>query len=164
MYWEGLLQFDPAAGTSPGTGVTITGSTSYTSTNILDLGVGRDPGVGDDPSYWLHVLCLAASGAGRTLIVGLQYAADNAGSPGTWYNAAISETFSATDLVANTALWDIPLPMAPPEENLGSTTYPRFMQLTYTTHATGDSITLSAGLVLHPPAIKLYKPGIAIAN
>ncbi len=149
---DNLLNFEPTTGTA----VTSTAD----STNTIDLGVGRDMGIGDDPAIILLVQALTAFTAvgAATLNIQLQMSADNS----TFYTAAETGAIPKASLTANTKLWQIYLPHRPVQ--LGDTP-PRYIKLTYTV-ATGPFTagTLFAGLMLDVQANKPYAPGISIAN
>lgn len=154
MIRDALLLFETAGGVA----ITVTRD----STNIIDLGVGRDMGVGDDPTVKLFISTQAAftAAGAATLIIALSYSADNI----TYYVAAQSETIPVASLTANKRVWDIGLPVRPVEMSTVALMV-RYMKLVYTV-ATGPMTAgaIEAGLVLDTPENYAYPPGIVIAN
>lgn len=143
MILDTQLMFDPA-----GTAITATAA----STNILDLSVGRDLGIGDNPALKILVVpgaAFTAAGA-ATLQIAVQGAPDNgSGAPGTWTTYAQTDvlalaTLNATGADLNRDLFGIDLPSRPP-----GITPPRFLRLNYTV-ATGPMTagTLQAYLII----------------
>jgi len=122
MYIDANQVFDPAA-----TAITVTAD----STNILDMGVGRDMGVGDGEALKVCVLCettFTAAGA-ATMVIQILGAADNGGVPGTFYNYGETDALAVADCVAGKKLLDVDLPRKPPHLNVE--TNPRFYKLHY---------------------------------
>jgi len=115
MLLDSQLAFDPA-----GSAVTVT----RVSTNVLDMSVARDMGIGDGyPEPTITVVTdglFAAAGAG-TLTMSIQGSADNV----TWYDIALSPAYSIAQL--NTQLvFKLKLPGAAPNVT------PRYYRMNYT--------------------------------
>lgn len=151
MILDGQLVFDAS-------GTTIT--TTATSTNVIDLSVARDMGIGDAPALKLAIFVGTAftSTAAATLQIQVQGSTDNS----NFTTMAESRAYAIADLVAGTKLFPIDLPAVG-----GVQAIPRYLRLNYVggtaTFTTGK---LSAYLVLDrqdamPPA---YPAGINILN
>lgn len=151
MILDGQLVFDAS-------GTTIT--TTATSTNVIDLSVARDLGIGDNPALKLAITVGTAftSTAAATLQIQVQGSTDNS----NFTTMAESRAYAIADLVAGTKLFPIDLPAVG-----GVQAIPRYLRLNYVggtaTFTTGK---LSAYLVLDrqdamPPA---YPAGINILN
>lgn len=128
------------------------------STDVIDLGVAENIGIGDDPSIEILVLCLqtfTAAGA-ATLQVAIQGSPDNA----TWTDMAMTNAIGKASLVAGAevARWSMPSLIA-------GQAMPRYLRLNFTV-ATGPMTagTIYAGLLLDRQENYAYPPGIAIAN
>jgi hypothetical protein len=152
MYIDGDLIFEPVAGTL----VTATAD----STNVLDLGVKRDIGIGDNPALWVDVIALATFATGTSLTIALKASQDNA----TFFVLAQTEAIPVAVLLAGTILWQIPVPQESPDFNT-ATFHARYYKLTYTVGGSNFTTgSLWAGLLLHPQRNVIYPPGVAIAN
>jgi len=129
---------------------------SAASTDVIDLGVLADVGIGEE----LEVLALVteaftASGSG-TLTVALQGSVDNS----TFTDMAVSRAIGKADLVAGAEAvrWKIPGVAA-------GQAMPRYLRMYYTV-ATGPMTAgkITAGIILDRQAAHAYAPGIAISN
>jgi hypothetical protein len=127
MMIDGLLIFDPAA-----TLITVTAP----STNVLDLGVGRDlaPGGPVLDVFGMVNTTMTAAGA-ATLQASIQGAPDNGGVPGTWVDLMMTGLLPVANLVAGVEFLRTPLPYLNPAM-AGNTKLMRFLRLNYTV-ATG---------------------------
>jgi len=151
MILDGLLVFDAS-------GTTIT--TTAVSTNVIDLGVARDLGIGDNPALKIaiYVNTTFTSTAAATLQVQVQGSTDNS----NFTVMAESRAYAIADLVAGSKLLPIDLPAVG-----GAQALPRYLRLNYVGGtATFTLGKLSAYLVLDrqdsmPPT---YPPGVVITN
>lgn len=109
------------------TGVAITSSRD--STNILDLGVQRDIGVGWEVE--LHVVCITAfdNGATPTLQASVQVAQTVGG---TYYDIVMSPVYTGSSLVAGKHIMRYNLPPLNQLNYAGTVPSPRFLKLHYT--------------------------------
>jgi len=111
------------------------------STNVIDLTVARDLGVGS-PSLrvWVQVTTAFVSAGGATLAVAFQGSVDNS----TYTDMASSRTYAVVDLGAGKLLLPIMLPRVG-----GAQAYPLYYRLNYTVAtSTFSAGALTAGLVL----------------
>lgn len=153
MILDKLWEFDP-------TGTAITASAA--STNVVDLGVARDLGVGDDPSieiFFLAVTALLSAGA-TTLEIQVQGSTDNS----SWTTMASSGAIGKAAFSAG-AKFSIDLPRIIPGQ-----AKPRYIRLNYvvaTGPFTGGTIAAYAVLDDH---LNIginqygYTPGVVINN
>lgn len=157
MILDGLLSFNTV-----GTPQAITATAA--SDNVLDLKVGRDIGVGDDPAMKLaiYVTTTFTAGGAATLTIQAQGAPDNAGVPGTYVTYAESRAYALADLVAGAKLFPIDWPHRDPSH---AVTLPRFLRLNYVV-ATGPMTAgaLDAKLVLDRQDSTIYPAGLVIQN
>ena len=167
MILDGQNLFEPLTGTA------ITSSAA--STNVIDLSVERDMGVGS-PSLKLLVVTGAAAftaAGAATLNIQFQGAPDNgSGGQGTYVTLAESGTIAKALLTASTLLFSIDVPryfptnwkLAPNDES-SSSLMPRFYRLNYVV-ATGPFTagSLIAGLALDVETPIFFTPGIVVAN
>jgi hypothetical protein len=149
MILDKLLAFTPSA-----QAITVTAP----STDVIDLGVLQDLGIGDDPS--LEILCLVttaftAAGA-ATMQVAIQGSVDNA----AWTDMAMTNAIGKASLVAGAEImrWSLPSLVA-------GQSMPRYLRLNFTV-ATGP---MTAGAVLGYILLDrqqnvAYPPGITISN
>ena len=122
MILDSNLFFDPA-----GTAITV----SAPSTNVLDMGVGRDIGIGPDIKVTVISNKLFAAAGGATLQIQVQGAPDNgSGAPGTYDTYAETEALSIAQLndpnVQNISLVGFDMP-----ERAQGDAPPRFYRLNY---------------------------------
>ncbi len=149
MILDALLQFSVAQ--APTTGTTV-------STNVIDLSVARDMGVGDDPG--IKVLCRVCtaftSGGAGTLQVLVRGSTDNS----TFYTMAQSIAYALAALTVGAELININLPSPGAGQAV-----PRYLRLEYVI-ATADMTAgaINADLVLDRNATRAYPAGINIAN
>jgi len=131
---------------------------SAASTDVIDLGVLQDLGVGDDPA--IEVYCLitetfTAAGA-ATLVTEIQGSVDNS----AWTTMAATAAIGKASLVAGVEIcrWDLPSLVA-------GQSPPRYLRMNFTV-ATGPMTAgkVTAGLILDRQANRAYAPGIVIAN
>src|SRR5437867_74417 len=115
MILDGQLVFDAS-------GTTIT--TTATSTNVIDLSVARDLGVGDNPALKLAITVGTAftSTAAATLQIQVQGSTDNS----NFTVMAESRAYAIADLTAGTSLFPIDLPRPG-----GAQAIPRYLRLNY---------------------------------
>lgn len=149
MILDGLLALSAAQAPT-------TGSTA--STNVIDLSVARDMGVGDNPA--MEVLCRVAttftSGGAGTLQVQVQGSTDNS----TFYTMAQSMVYALAALTRGAELINFSLPSPGAGQAI-----PRYLRLLYVI-ATADMTAgaINAYLVLDRNRQLAYPPGIVIAN
>lgn len=145
------------------------------STNIVDLGVGRDLGdEGED--HPLKVLitsdnAFASAGGTGTLTIAVQGAPDDGtGSPGTYYNMALTDALTITQLnfgaggsAGGTELFPIDLPISPPGKDK-----PRFLRINYTVgtqNFTAGHITATLAIGHQSDVVKAaYPSGFTVPN
>lgn len=155
MIIDGLLIFEPVAGTA----ITVTA----VSTNVIDLSVARDVGIGDNPAMKIAMYIKAAftaAGAG-TLQVQAQGAPDNgAGAPGTFVTLAESRAYSLAELALGNRIF----PIDWPSQGVDLVTH-RFLRLNYIV-ATGPMTagSIFAALVLDRQESPQYPAGVTISN
>jgi hypothetical protein len=150
MILDALLQFD--------SGATVTATAD--STNIIDLGVGRDMGIGDDPT--LKVVCFTGANAwttGTSLNIQVMMSSDGT----NYYVAYESGLILLAQLTANTKIWEASLAHRPAKLS-GAT--PRYIKLTYTVAGSnmGGPALITSYLTMDVQANTPYPSGIAIAN
>lgn len=136
MLLDGLLLFDSAAN------ITASAATQA-STNVVDLSVARDMGIGDDPALKLLVQIITAFATTNSAVLtaALQGSTDN-----STYTTMLSSTAAMTPgvLTAGARLLDVTIPRPVPGQAL-----PRYLRMLYTVGAgifTPGSIT--AAIVL----------------
>lgn len=140
-----------------------TSSTALTSTrqstNIIDLSVARDMGIGDDPALKVRVqtgsTAFASTGS-STLVIAVQGSTDNS----TWDTYQSSPSIAKASMAANTVLWDINLP----RPFLGFSR-PRYLRLNFTV-GTADFTAggLTAWMNLDNDQNIAYPPGVVVSN
>lgn len=157
MILDAFNLFEPLGGTAV--------LASGTSSNIIDLGVGRDLGVGD-PDLKVVVEVLASYNNLTSLNVAIQGAPDNgAGAPGTFYTLAETGAVPLASLLANTKLMQQGLPAVLQSAVNAGYPIPRFLQLAYTVVGTAPTTgKLFGGLVLEIEQQTAYKPGVVVNN
>ena len=153
MIMDGLLLFDTAVNITAATG-------TQASTNVIDLGVARDIGVGDDPAMKILVQVLTAYTGATSMSVALQGSTDN-----TTYTTMVT---SGVVTVSAGALWNLAgvrlLEMDVPRPAPGQA-IPRYLRLLYTTNGVWTTAgTLTATLVIDRQDWPAYPPGIGISN
>lgn len=128
------------------------------STDVIDMGVAQDLGVGDDPA--LKVICqitetFTAAGA-ATLVAAIQGSVDNS----AWTTMAQTGTIAVADLTVGRNILTIDLPSL-----IAGQALPRYLRMNYTV-ATGPMTAgkITAGLNLDRQQSRAYPPGITIAN
>ncbi len=131
---------------------------SAASTDVIDLGVAEDLGIGDDPALKVLLLITTtfdAAGA-ATLVASLQGSVNNS----SWTDMAMTNTIGKASLVAGEeiARWNLPSLIA-------GQAMPRFLRVNYTV-ATGPMTAgaVQAAIILDRQRNIAYPPGIAIAN
>lgn len=146
MILDKLLQFSSAQ--APTTGTTV-------STNVIDLGVGRNIGVSPGIRARASVNTTFTSGGAGTLQAILQGSADNS----TFYTMAASEVYALAALVQGAVLLDVEVP-----NNAGSRAPPRYLRMAYVI-ATADMTAgaIDAQLSLDTPGNHAYPAGINIS-
>lgn len=163
MIIDGALQFTGTAGTIsndlPTTG-------TQQSTNVIDLAVARDMGVGDDPALKLLIQIMATFTVGTSLEVQLQGAPDSAGSPGSYTTMWDSGAIAEADLVAGRyiANIDIPETWLGTAVGTGKQALPRYLRLQYVTVGTHTTGAIFGSIILDRERMISYPPGIVIAN
>lgn len=152
MILDKLLEFDPA-----GTTCNIS-STTQDSTNVIDFGVGRDMGVGDDPTLKVVVWTGATAWTvGTSVSIGVWESADGT----NWYESMRSGEILLAQLTANAKIWEASLARRPAKLEGAP---PRYMKLIYTTVGAMATATLQAELTMDVQANVPYPAGINIAN
>jgi hypothetical protein len=140
-------------------------STTVASTNIIDLGVGRDLGIGDDPALKLAIYVTTAfvlASSTPTLTIQAQGAPDSAGSPGSYITYAESRAYVAADMPLGAKLFPIDWPHRDPTALVA---FPRFIRLNYTIAvSTFSAGALSAYLVIDRQDSSQYPAGLTITN
>lgn len=131
---------------------------SAASTDVIDLGVLEDLGIGDDPSLEILILvteAFTAAGA-ATLTTAIQGSVDNS----AWTDMAITGAIGKASLTAGAevARWSLPSLVA-------GQSMPRYLRMNYTV-ATGPMTAgkITAGILLDRQQNVAYPPGIAISN
>lgn len=131
---------------------------SAASTDVIDLGVLEDLGIGDDPSLEILILvteAFTAAGA-ATLVTSFQGSIDNS----AWTDMAMTAAIGKASLTAGAevARWSLPSLVA-------GQSMPRYLRINYTV-ATGPMTAgkITAGILLDRQQNVAYPPGIAIAN
>lgn len=131
---------------------------SAASTDVIDLGVLQDLGIGDDPAIAILALItetFTAAGA-ATLVTSLQGSVDNS----AWTDMAMTNAIGKASLVAGAEIcrWDLPSLIA-------GQSPPRYLRMNFTV-ATGPMTAgkVTAGLLLDRQYNRGYAPGIVIAN
>ncbi|MDA8231574.1 MAG: hypothetical protein M0006_09570 [Magnetospirillum sp.] len=150
MIIDGFLQFDPA-----GTAITAGGP----STNTIDLGSGRDLGIGDDAlQVVVHILETFAAAGAATLDVQVQSSVDNV----TWTTLVESGAIPVADLVAGKSVLRTALPLDQPAVTAG---IGRYLRLNYVV-ATGPMTAgqVQAAVVIDRQANVAYPPGVTVSN
>jgi len=149
MILDGLLQFSGTAGTNvaSGTGTDSPTTGAQFSNNVIDLGVGRDLGIGDDPAIKVTVACVTTFTGGTSLQISVQGSTDNS----TFTTMASGPVIVEANLIAGTHLCDIDLPRiagALPDRPGASQALPRYLRLGYTSVGTHGAGALYAYLNL----------------
>lgn len=157
MIIDGSLQFTGVAGTidtdEPTTGTQV-------STNIIDLSVARDLGVGDNPAMEIFVEVMTALVDGTSLQVNIQGAPDNgSGLPGTYVTMINGPVVLEAALIAGARLLETTLPRPAP-----GNAPPRFLRLQYITVGTHTAGAIYGALVLDRADYVTYPAGITVAN
>lgn len=131
---------------------------SAASTDVIDLGVLEDLGIGDDPSLEIILLItetFTAAGA-ATLVASFQGSVDNS----SWTDMAMTAAIGKASLTAGAeiARWSLPSLVA-------GQSMPRYLRMNYTV-ATGPMTAgkVTAGILLDRQQNVAYPPGIAISN
>lgn len=148
------LEFDPT-----GTAITATA----VSTNVIDLGVGRDMGSGaeGDASINVLVLCETALTGGTSLNVEVQGAPDNgSGAPGTYVTLIESGVIPAASLTAGATV----LRCALPRRRTEADPLPRFLILNYVVVGPFTGGTVHSILEGTRQDNIAYKPGTVVYN
>ena len=156
MILDSNLILDPA-----GTAITATA----VSTNVIDVGVGRDMGIGRPLQVTVTSNGLFAAGGAATLQIQLEAAPDNgSGAPGTYDVLAETEALSIAQLNSLTfqkiSLVGFMLPDRAPGDSL-----PRFYRLNYVV-ATGPFTAgaVEAFINLSREQLPLYPSGFTVPN
>jgi len=161
MILDGLLQFTGTAGI-PGSPDTPTTGAQF-SNNTIDLGVGRDLGIGDSPA--LKVICATTTTftGGTSLQIAVQGSVDNV----TFTTMATGPLIVEANMIGGTHLCDIDLPRiagALMDRPGASQALPRYLRLSYTSAGTHGAGGIYAYLGLDRHDQIAYPPGIVIAN
>lgn len=153
MILDGNLLLDTAAA------ITSTAN----STNVIDLGIARDMGIGDADQITPKVMCLVNTAFtttnSATLTVTFQGSTDNS----TWDSYVSSPAYAAAALVAGARLLDIDLPRPAAGKSM-----PRYLRLNY---AVGTGVfsagAVTAAIVLgrqDTPPLGAYPSGFTVSN
>lgn len=118
------------------------------STNVVDLGVDRDIGVGE-PVYFAVQVGTGFAGL-TSLNVALQTSADNS----TWTDLATSGAIPVASLTAGAQ----PVRMVVPSSTK------RYLRVNYTVAGTGTAGTVTASLLLGPDGYRAYPAGSPIPD
>jgi len=160
MLLDGQLLFDAtytAAGGLLGVNQFSAGITTF-STNVLDMGTGRDMGQAPQGNATLQIGILITTTylGGTSLNVALQGSTDNV----TYNTYAESGAVPIASLVAGNNIFNVVIPGAQPD-NTGL--IPRYYRLSYTCVG-----AFTAGAVIawlgQTDDFRYYKPGVVIAN
>jgi hypothetical protein len=134
-------------------------TSSAPSTDVIDLGVLADYGIGEPSLKVLAVVTEAfVSAGGATLVLALQGSTDNV----TFHNYASMTTAAVADLSLGARLFEIDLPRPPPGKSM-----PSYFRMQYTVSvSTFSAGKVTVALVLdrqdnNPPN---YPAGVVIAN
>lgn len=149
MILDALLQFSAAQA------LTSTGSTA--STNVIDLNVARDMGIGEpDVQLYAEVGTTFASGGSATLQVQVQGSSDNS----TFYTMAEGPVIAVASLVSGARPLQIDMPRPP-----AGVAMPRYIRLNYVIGTAAMTAgTINAALVLQRRDVVNYPPGIVVVN
>ena len=145
MYLDANLQFDS----------TVNLTTTVVSTNVIDLGVNRDIGVGADPALKLLVILGNAftSTNSATLNIGFQTSTNNS----TWATIVETSALATSLLLASTKVFEIDVPRN------GLTRYLRLNYVVGTGIMTTGSIQY-AGIILDRADLPYYASGFTVSN
>lgn len=157
MIIDGALQFTGTAGS-----VSSDSPTNGTeqSTNVLDLSVARDMGIGDNPALKLFVEVTTAFADGTSLQVNLEGAPDNgSGLPGSYTNMINGPVVAEADLVAGARLLEVDVPRPAPGQAI-----PRFLRLEYVTVGTHTAGAVYGTIVLDRQDMVAYPAGQTVPN
>jgi hypothetical protein len=161
MIIDGSLLFD-AGSYSPASGLTgVNQFAGGVSTNVLDMGVGRDVGQVPDPKLRVFVLCTTAYLGGTSLNIQLQGSTDNV----TYVTYAESGAIPLASLLINTCLWNWALGPQTPLVLQGGTAKapPRYYRLNYVVAGSFTAGAVIAGIIdAEDP--RYYVPGVVVAN
>ena len=150
MILDALLQLS--------SGQTITATAD--STNTIDLGVGRDLGIGDDPT--VKIVCFTGANAWTTctsLNIQVLESADGT----NWYIASESGVIAVALLTANAKVWETSLA----HRNVAlAGAPPRYIKLSYVIAGSnaGGPALITSYLTMDVQAAPAYPPGIVISN
>lgn len=140
-------------------------STTVASTNIIDLSVGRDMGIGDNPALKLAIFVTTAfvlASSTPSLTIQAQGAPDSGGSPGTYVTYAESRAYAASDMPLGAKLFPIDWPHRDPTL---TATFPRFIRLNYLiATSTFSAGAVSAYLTIDRQDGAQYPAGLTITN
>ena len=131
-------------------------TSSAASTDVIDIGVARDIGIGD-PLELIAVITASLDAVGSaTLVTALEGSVDNS----NWTVMAQTRAIGKADLLAGRELCRFKLPATGAGQ-----AHPRYYRLNYTV-ATGPMTagTVTAGLNLDRQANHAYPPGIVVNN
>lgn len=127
------------------------------STNVIDLGIARDLGIGDNRLKLFAMLTSALlSGGASTLNVQIQGSTDNS----TYTTMAETGAIAKAQLIAGVRLFDTSIPRPVPGQ-----ARPRYLQLRYevaVSDFTAGAVT--AALVFDRDDNVYYPSGIAVSN
>lgn len=132
-------------------------TTSAASTNIYDMGVAKDFGIGDDPptSIDITVTTTFQSTGSSTLVISYQGSTDNS----TWDTYMSTPAIAKANLAAGAKI-KMPIPRPQPGQSRG-----RYFRLYYTVGVADFTAgALTAALVLDQQANIAYPAGINISN
>jgi len=104
-------------------------STTVASTNVLDMLIARDIGVGNTQEINIYVTEAAVSAGGATLQCVLQ-TSPTAGGGGTFYDVLLSPVMAVADLTLGSHIFQVPLPRLwqPNEKSHGM---PQYLRMNY---------------------------------
>lgn len=127
------------------------------STDVIDLGVAEDIGVGVHPE--LRLFCQVGTAFSTTnsgtLTIAIQGSTDNS----TFDTYAQTIAYTAGALIANARLFDIDMPRPSAGQSR-----PRYIRLNYTVANAFTAGTVTAGLVIDRPDQIYYAAGVNVTN
>jgi len=131
-------------------------TTTAVSTNVIDIGVGRDLGIGDNPTLDINAQVVVAFTGGTSIQASWQGSTDNS----TFVDMAFGPVVALANLVVGAQLLPFPVPMMQP----GLTSMYRYYRVNYVVVGTMTAGAVTTTLILDRQASRAYAPGLVIAN